>query len=89
MQAHQHRDFFWRSLTLFERALIGWLLVVVLLTGAGCSTTQFFEREKLNDRAAQFDQDGGLNYLRQKIEAAREGSLGGFGSAEAGGCGCQ
>ncbi len=73
----------------FERAVLGWLLVVVLLTGAGCSTTQFFEREKLNDRAAQFDQDGGLNYLRQKIEAAREGSLGGFGSAEAGGCGCQ
>ncbi|MBP9892876.1 MAG: DUF4266 domain-containing protein, partial [Planctomycetes bacterium] len=72
-----------------ERALLAWLLVVVVLTGAGCSTTQFFEREKLNDRAAQFDQDGGLNYLRQKIEAAREGSLGGFGSAEAGGCGCQ
>lgn len=72
-----------------ERALLGWLLVVAVLTGAGCSTTQFFEREKLNDRAAQFDQDGGLNYLRQKIEAAREGSLGGFGSAEAGGCGCQ
>jgi len=89
MQANQHREFFWRSLTLFERALLCWLLVVVLLTGAGCSTTQFFEREKLNDRAAQFDQDGGLNYLRQKIEAAREGSLGGFGSAEAGGCGCQ
>lgn len=37
----------------------------------------------------QFDEDGGLHYIQMKIDAAREGSLGGFGSAEAGGCGCQ
>jgi hypothetical protein len=37
----------------------------------------------------QFDEDGGLRYIQMKIDAAREGSLGGFGSAEAGGCGCQ
>ena len=74
---------------LLERALLCLVIAFGLLATVGCSTTQFFEREKLNDRAAQFDQDGGLNYLRQKIEAAREGSLGGFGSAEAGGCGCQ
>lgn len=74
---------------LLERALLLFVVAIGMLTAVGCSTTQFYEREKLNDRAAQFDQDGGLNYLRQKIEAAREGSLGGFGSAEAGGCGCQ
>lgn len=78
-----------RGFLLLERALLSIVLAIGMLTTAGCSTTQFYEREKLNDRAAQFDQDGGLNYLRQKIEAAREGSLGGFGSAEAGGCGCQ
>jgi hypothetical protein len=74
---------------LLERALLCSVIAIGFVVMAGCSTTQFFEREKLNDRAAQFDQDGGINYLRQKIEAAREGSLGGFGSAEAGGCGCQ
>lgn len=78
-----------RCCTRLERAVLLFLLAISTLTAVGCSTTQFYEREKLNDRAAQFDQDGGLNYLRQKIEAAREGSLGGFGSAEAGGCGCQ
>jgi hypothetical protein len=64
-------------------------MAVALFALAACSATKFHEREKLADRAMQFDQDAGLSYLRQKIEAAREGSLGGFGSAEAGGCGCQ
>jgi hypothetical protein len=69
------------------------MLATVLLWSAlmtqGCAATAFHQREKLNDRSMQFDQDGGLTYVRQKIEAAREGSLGGYGSAEAGGCGCQ
>jgi hypothetical protein len=71
------------------RASFATLLVWAMLTTQGCATTAFHQREKLNDRSMQFDQDGGLTYLRQKIEAAREGGLGGFGSAEAGGCGCQ
>ncbi|MCC7508489.1 MAG: DUF4266 domain-containing protein [Planctomycetes bacterium] len=71
------------------RSLAPALLVWAALLCQGCATTQFYERENLNDRAMQFDQDGGVNYVRSKIEAAREGSLGGFGSAEAGGCGCQ
>jgi hypothetical protein len=71
------------------RAFAPTLVVWACLLATGCSATQFYERENLNDRAMQFDQDGGVNYVRSKIEAAREGSLGGFGSAEAGGCGCQ
>jgi hypothetical protein len=71
------------------RAFAPALLVWIALMTQGCAATQFYERESLNDRAMQFDQDGGVNYVRSKIEAAREGSLGGFGSAEAGGCGCQ
>ena len=70
-------------------ALLPTVLASCMLFTPGCAATQFYEREKLNDRSMQFDQDPGLNYVRQKIEAAREGSLGGFGSAEAGGCGCQ
>jgi hypothetical protein len=71
------------------RALAPTVIAWAVLLAPGCAATQFYEREKLNDRAMQFDQDGGVNYVRSKIEAAREGSLGGFGSAEAGGCGCQ
>ena len=79
----------WRVDLLVERAFLSAVLTIAMFTSSGCATTEFYEREKLNDRSMQFDQDGGLNYLRSKIEAAREGSLGGFGSAEAGGCGCQ
>jgi hypothetical protein len=70
-------------------AVLPTLLASAMLCTPGCAATKFYQREKLNDRSMQFDQDAGLNYVRQKIEAAREGSLGGFGSAEAGGCGCQ
>ncbi len=55
----------------------------------GCVTTHFHEREALVDRAALFDQDHFVLYLRDKIEASREGSFGGFGGAAAGGCGCE
>ncbi len=69
----------------------GFLLLVgtAFVFGQGCSATKFHQREALNDRAMQFDEDSGLTYIRLKIDAAREGSLGGFGAAEAGGCGCQ
>jgi hypothetical protein len=70
---------------------VGFLLLVgiAVLFGQGCSTTRFHQREALTDRSMQFDEDSGLTYIRLKIDAAREGSLGGFGAAEAGGCGCQ
>jgi len=65
------------------------LLVWSALMTQGCAATQFHQREKLADRSMQFDHDGGLTYLRLKTDAAREGALGGFGNAAAGGCGCQ
>jgi hypothetical protein len=67
------------------------LIVPLGLTAtlSGCVTTHFHERERLVDRAALFDQDHFVLYLRDKIEAAREGSFGGFGGAAAGGCGCE
>lgn len=60
---------------------IGWL--------SGCQTTRYYQRRHVADRCMQFDSNGRLVYIRNKIEAAREGGLGGFGSASAGGCGCQ
>ncbi len=54
-----------------------------------CQGPRFYERQRVADRACGFDQDRSVLYLRNKIEAAREGSFGGFGGASAGGCGCQ
>jgi outer membrane lipoprotein SlyB len=67
--------------------LISALFVAAAL--AGCVTTRFHERQCLADRATAFDQDRQVVYLRDKIEAAREGGFGGFGGAAAGGCGCE
>ena len=71
-----------------HRLLLGLALAASLALN-GCKTTEFHEREALSNRALQFDADGGLQYFRGKLEAAREGGLGGFGSGTAGGCGCQ
>lgn len=56
---------------------------------AGCAVTAPADRARLASEAMEFDPDAGLQYLRLKMEAAREGSLGGYGDAMAGGCGCQ
>jgi hypothetical protein len=69
------------------RAILVLLSMASVLTG--CATTHFHERQRLVDRAALFDQDPTVLYFRDKIEAAREGSFGGFGGSAAGGCGCE
>lgn len=66
---------------------LGALLVALL--AQGCAPTRYYERRKLVDRAMVFDADMRLEYIRNKTEAAREGSFGGYGAAAVGGCGCQ
>jgi|HubBroStandDraft_4_1064222.scaffolds.fasta_scaffold645659_2 hypothetical protein len=67
-----------------------WMLVALWASSSmACATTHFHERQCLADRAAAFDQDRQVAYLRDKIEAAREGGFGGFAGAAAGGCGCE
>jgi hypothetical protein len=66
---------------------VGFLVVASSLTG--CATTHFYDRERLVDRSAGFDQDHQVWYMRDKIEAAREGGFGGFGGSAAGSCGCE
>lgn len=63
--------------------------LVLGAAGTGCGVTRFHERQRLADRAATFDADRPVVYLRDKIEAAREGGFGGFGGSAAGGCGCE
>ena len=67
----------------FAAALIGAALVT------GCSTTGFHQRERLAHPSMRFDTDPSVDYLRTKMEAAREGAFGRFGPVAAGGCGCQ
>lgn len=63
--------------------------VAAVLGATGCAATAPADRARLASEAMRFDPDDGLQYLRLKMEAAREGSLGGYGDAMAGGCGCQ
>jgi len=63
--------------------------VAALLLATGCATTAPTDRARLASDAMRFDPDEGLQYLRLKMEAAREGSLGGYGDATAGSCGCE
>jgi len=64
-------------------------LVLAAACLGACATTRYYDRQALADRAMAFDADRQVAYLRDKIEAAREGGLGGFGGATAGGCGCE
>jgi len=63
--------------------------LAVAAAAAGCSTTGFHERERLAHPGMRFDPDESVDYLRTKMEAAREGAFGRFGPVAAGGCGCQ
>lgn len=61
----------------------------VALLASGCATTDALNRDRLASEAMALDSESGLRQLRLKIEAAREASLGGYGEASPGGCGCQ
>jgi hypothetical protein len=69
------------------RLLVGAALVALL--ASGCATTDALSRDRLAGDAMALDAESGLRHLRLKIEAAREASLGGYGEASPGGCGCQ
>lgn len=70
-----------------RRHLLAAAVAAVLVSG--CATTGPLDRDRLVDPAMAFDEDEALTYLRHKVEAAREGALGGYGTSAAGGCGCQ
>ncbi len=72
-----------------RRLLLTALALLMVSHLAGCVGANYFERERLLDRAMAFDFDDSFVFIRHKTEAAREGSFGGFGAAAAGGCACQ
>lgn len=65
------------------------LILLTAIVAQGCMTTQYYERERLAHACMQIDADGRVTYIRNKMEAAREGAFGGFGGGAAGSCGCQ
>jgi len=69
-----------------RRVCMGMVVFGVL---AGCNTTKYYEREKLTHPCMKLDADGRVVFIRNKVEAAREGAFGGFGGASVGSCGCQ
>jgi hypothetical protein len=55
----------------------------------GCATTAVYERQRLADPAMMGSSNGALEFLRAKVELAREAGLGRSTGAAAGGCGCE
>jgi hypothetical protein len=69
------------------RAILASLLVL-LSSLAGCSTVEYYEKERLSDPAMVFETDPTEVHFVQKCFYSREGSAGGIGDTAGGGCGC-
>jgi len=69
------------------RTVVGSLLFV-LLALSGCSTVEYYEKERLSDPAMVFETDPTEVHFFQKCYYSREGSAGGIGDTAGGGCGC-
>ena len=63
-------------------------LVLLLLAISGCSTVEYYEKERLSDPAMVFESDPSEVHFFQKCYYSREGSAGGIGDTAGGGCGC-
>jgi hypothetical protein len=63
------------------------IVALLALALAGCATVKPWEKEKLAERKMQFAPDPDEDELDLHMQEAREGSVGGHGSA-GGGCGC-
>jgi hypothetical protein len=61
------------------------LLLVLAASGCGARPN---EKERLSDPIMQFDRDGVQTEMLGHIITPREGAVGGFSAAGAGGCGC-
>jgi hypothetical protein len=63
------------------------LLLLAMLAGAGCVRVKPYERELLAKPIMTFQPDPHEDVLDLHMLEAREGAMGGYGSA-GGGCGC-
>lgn len=63
-------------------------LLILLPALSGCSTVEYYEKERLSDPAMVFETDPTEVHFFQKCYYSREGSAGGIGDTAGGGCGC-
>jgi len=66
-----------------------WLgLVVLSVLSAGCTPVRTNQKQRLADPIMVFDSDAVHTEMMGHILTPREGAVGGFSAAGAGGCGC-
>lgn len=70
----------------YLKILLPILLISIML--GGCTSVRFNQKQRLGDRTMIFDYDAAAAKMQGHILTPREGSIGGFSSAGAGGCGC-
>jgi len=63
-------------------------LATALIALSGCSTVEYYEKERLSDPTMVFETDPTEVHFHQKCFYSREGSAGGIGDTAGGGCGC-
>lgn len=63
------------------------ILLIALVTTAGCVVVKPYQREYLSERAMRPASEATEDRFRAHWQESREGAVGGFGSA-GGGCGC-
>lgn len=64
------------------------ILCVLCALAASCTQVRFNQKALLGDDMMLFDADGLGADLQNHVLTPREGSVGGFSSVGAGGCGC-
>ena len=63
-------------------------LIALSLPLVGCTGVRANQKERLSDRIMAFDYDHVHTEMMGHTMTPREGAIGGFSSAGAGGCGC-
>lgn len=64
-------------------------LLLSIVAFSSCAPVKFYQKERLADRTMIFDYDTAVSAVRSDIVTTREGSIGGFSSANAAGCSCK
>lgn len=74
--------------TMLVRILLSAALVALLSSLPACTAVRFNQKQRLAEVSMQFDPDPLRSALTGKVLTSREGAVGGFFGAGAGGCGC-
>lgn len=69
--------------------ILAWIAAIaVVLPASGCTPVRANQKQRLADPIMVFDHDHVQTEMLGHILTPREGAIGGFSAAGAGGCGC-